>query len=92
MTNDVYKKKDTVYSAVINGRTVALDMETGRFYHLDGTGCLIWQLLETPSTTNEVAEGVSHKCEVPVSECLEDVNSFMDSLCANNLITKVTEV
>lgn len=92
MINDVYQKKDTVYSAEINGRTVVLNMETGSFYNLDGTGCLIWQLLETPSTVNEIAEGVSKKCEVSASECMDDVNAFINSLCANNLIMKITEV
>ena len=92
MTNDVYAKSDIAYSAEINGRTVVLNMETRRFYHLDGVGCLIWQLLETPSTVNEVAEGISDKCEVPAAECLDDVSSFINSLCSNNLITKITEV
>lgn len=92
MTNDVYAKSDIVYSAEINGRTVVLNMETHRFYHLDEVGLLIWQLLETPSTVNELAEGVAKECEVPVSECMDDVAEFIDSLCTNNLITKITEV
>lgn len=92
MINDVYKKSDIVYSAEINGRTVVLNMETRRIYNLDGVGCLIWQLLETPSTVNELAEGVSKECEVPVSECSDDVADFIDSLCKNNLITRITEV
>ncbi len=92
MTNDVYTKTDIVYSAVINGRTVVLNMETGRFYHLDETGCLIWQLLEKPSTVSDVAAGVAKECGISVSECEADVAGFMDSLCSKNLITKITEM
>ena len=87
MVNEVYKKNDIVYSALINGRTVALNMETGRFYHLDGVGGLIWQLLDKPSTLSDVVAGVSKECEVPASECQDDVADFVASLLTSNLIT-----
>ena len=92
MIDDVYKKNDIAYSAVINGRTVVLNTETGNFYHLDGVGCLIWQLLENPKTEDEIVAGVSSECAVPVSECKDDVIAFTDSLLIKNLIVKVTEV
>lgn len=91
MINDIYQKNDIVYSAVINGRTVVLNMETGRFYNLDDVGCLIWQLLETPSTLGDVISGVAKECDIPVSECQDDVADFAKTLLENNLITK-TEV
>ena len=92
MTNDIYSKSDTAYSAEINGRTVVVNMETGQIYHLDEMGCLVWRLLEKPSTATEIAAGVSKECEVPVSECEADVADFLDSLCAKKLITKITEM
>ena len=92
MKNDIYKKNDTVYSAEINGRTVAMNMETGEFYNLDEVGSLIWRLLEKSSTVNDVISGVSDECEISFSECKDDVIFFIDSLCTNNLITKISEV
>ena len=92
MTNDVYTKSDIAYSAEINGRTVVVNMETGLFYHLDEAGCLIWRLLEKPSTVSDVAAGVSKECEISVSECEADVAEFIDSLYSKNLITKITEM
>ena len=92
MANDVFKKNDIVYSDEVNGRTLVLNIESGRFYNLTGVSLLIWQLLETPSTVNEVAEGVAKECDVAVSECLDDVAAFMGSLYASKLIAKAAEV
>lgn len=91
MINNIYQKNNIVYSAEINGRTIVLNMETGRFYNLDDVGFLIWQLLDNPSTLNDIISGVAKECEIPASECQDDVADFVQTLLTNNLIT-VTEV
>lgn len=92
MINNIYQKNDIVYSAEINGRTIALNMETGKFYNFDGVGLFIWQLLDSPSTLNDIISGVANECEISVSECQEDVTDFIETLLANNLITIITEM
>ncbi len=91
MLNNIYQKNDIVYSATINGRTVVLNMETGRSYDLEGVGFLIWQMLDNPSTLNDIISGVADECEVSVSECRDDVTDFIKTLSDNNLITIITE-
>jgi hypothetical protein len=55
-------------------------------YSLNGTGALIWSLLDSPRTVAELAMAVAEEYEVEVGQAARDVAEFVREMKAAGLV------
>ena len=66
--------------------TVILDLASGTYFGLDGTGTRIWQLLEQGTTLREVCEAMLADYDVAPQDIERDVLELARELSARGLI------
>ena len=56
MSNTVYYRKEGLITADMDGETVMMDIETGKYYNLGRTGGSIWVIIEKPHTFDAIID------------------------------------
>jgi len=74
-------------AAELDGETVLMSLEAGRYYGMEGVARRIWALLETPCTAADLAAALSAEFEVTPQQCLEDIAPFLEELVREGLLT-----
>ncbi|WP_203287262.1 lasso peptide biosynthesis PqqD family chaperone [Metabacillus sp. cB07] len=70
----------------MNGETVMLSIQNGKYYNFGETGGAIWDLLKKPISFSALIEALILQYQVDREECEKQVLSFLDSLKKENLI------
>lgn len=70
----------------VDGETVMLALDTGLYHSLEGVAARIWELLETPATTHEMAQLIASHYGVPVGQCETDIQEFLQDLLRAGLV------
>ena len=73
-------------AADMDGETVMMNIETGKYYGLDGIGSCIWELIEEPHTVCEVVHALLADYDVDEKTCQNDVVAFLNKLCNQGLV------
>ena len=81
-----FQKVKGCASTVIDGETVILHVETGKYCGLNEVGSLIWETLETKSTFSNIVEKVTQHFNVTEEICTPDILVFLKKLQENNLV------
>lgn len=84
--NSKVSRKADVYSSVVDGETVMMNIETGKYTSLNGTGGRIWELIENPIELNAVCAQLLIEFDVEKLLCENEVLTFVNSLEENKLI------
>ena len=71
----------------MDGETVMMDIENGKYYSLGKTGSVIWDLLEQPRSLNSICEVLSSRFAVSPETCEADVSAFLKQMLDQNLIS-----
>lgn len=71
-----------------NGQTLAMSLQHGKYFALRGTAQRIWELLETPQSSADLAETLSAEYDVTPDQCLSDLVPFIEQLEAFGLIAE----
>lgn len=85
ISNVVSQSKQQV-STEIDGETVMMSVEQGKYYGLDIIGSRIWQLLETPVSVSEILGKLLHEYEDKENTCEQDILILLDDLYNQDLI------
>ncbi|MPM43632.1 hypothetical protein SDC9_90309 [bioreactor metagenome] len=78
--------KKEIVAADMDGETVMMGIETGKYYNLGKMGGVIWTLVEQPVSVEAVIEQLLGKYEVTRRQCEEEVLSFLNSLDKEGLL------
>ena len=78
-------------SRVVAGETLIVPVRSkvgdlASIYSFNGTGTLIWKLLESPKTVSEIATVVAREYEVEPAQAERDVTSFVEEMKAVGLV------
>ncbi len=73
----------------MDGDTVMMDVDSGKYYAIGGVGNLIWSALETPQDLNSLHMRVCDAYDVSESQARADVEAFVQSLLEARLVRKV---
>ena len=57
----MYKINTEVVSSKLGDQIIVLNIETGKYYQLDGTSAYIWNLLEDPKTKEQLKEEIEKR-------------------------------
>jgi len=70
----------------MNGEKVMMSIQNGKYYNLGEVGGKIWGLLDIPRTAEQIATKLIEQYEVTLSECVDQVDRFLQSLAKEQLV------
>ena len=70
----------------LEDETIILDVETGKYFGLEGVAQFLWLNLQTPSSIGELASSVQAHYQVDADTCLKDVTDFVEELAEMGLV------
>lgn len=80
----------------LNGEAVLLSLKNGKYYGLNPVASRIWELIQTPLSTNEIQNAILLEYEVEREMCEQEISVFLKQMAAEELIIvtheKVTEL
>jgi Coenzyme PQQ synthesis protein D (PqqD) len=84
-------RSQSVVARVVAGETLIVPMrarvgDLASIYSFNGTGTLIWTLLESPRTVTELATAVAQEYEVEPTQAERDVTDFVSEMKAVGLV------
>ena len=81
-----FRRSETVLTAEFDDTLMMLNVETGSYHDINGTGARIWALLAEPRTEAELVAALVISFDVSPEICAEQVAEFIDMLRDRNLI------
>jgi hypothetical protein len=84
-------RSQAVVARVVAGETLIVPIrakvgDLASIYSFNGTGTLIWQLLETPRTVAQLATAVAESYQVDPAQAEQDVTSFVSEMKSVGLV------
>jgi len=81
----------SVVARVVAGETLIVPIrgkvgDLASIYSFNGTGTLIWKLLESPKTVGQLAASVAQEYDVDPAQAEGDVTSFVGEMMAVGLV------
>lgn len=84
--NTVLTRRAGIMTADMNGSTVMMDIETGKYYNLGEIGGYIWELLESPMKITILIDKLTKEFNVSREQCEKDTIPFLNSLVERGLL------
>ncbi|MGA8621069.1 MAG: PqqD family protein [Candidatus Sulfotelmatobacter sp.] len=87
----LFVRSQTVVSRIVAGETLIVPVrgkvgDLASIYSFNGTGSLIWQLLESPRALTDLIRAVETKYEVDQEQARRDVTTFVDEMLSVRLV------
>jgi hypothetical protein len=89
--NEMFVRSQSVVARVVAGETLIVPVrakvgDLASIYSFNGTGTLIWKLLESPKTVAQLAAVVAQEYEVEPARAERDVTEFVGEMKAVGLV------
>lgn len=89
--DELLVRSQSVVARVIAGETLIVPIrgkvgDLASIYSFNGTGTLIWKLLETPKTVKQLAEAIANEYDVVEDHAERDVAAFVGEMKAVGLV------
>jgi hypothetical protein len=81
----VQRTEDQV-SSDLDGETVLMSIQNGKYYGMDSIGSRIWALIEEPRQIQDLCDILAREYEVDPEQCKRDVFAFLEKLSTTNLV------
>lgn len=85
LASRVVASKDQV-SSELGGEIVILELKAGVYHGLDGTGAMIWTLLQKPGLVSDIRDAIVQEYDVEPERCENDLLGLLDELAAKGLV------
>jgi hypothetical protein len=91
LKDEIFIRSTSVVARVVGGETLIVPVrakvgDLASIYSFNGTGTLIWKLLESPQTVGQLATAVAEQYEVDAAQAENDVMSFVSEMKAVGLV------
>jgi len=70
----------------VDGDIMMLVLSTGMYHSLSGAAARIWEVLETPSTLDEISARIAEEYGVSLEQCRTDTQAFLADLSRAGLV------
>ena len=77
---------DVATAKVIDGEAIVINVVTGRYYSLEGSGALAWTWLAAGATLDEAAAALARHFAVDPAQARADLAPLADELVADELL------
>ena len=89
-TDTVLRRKRDLVASDMDGETVMLDIDSGRYFGLSGVGPHLWKTLEKEARADALVASVREQFDAAPDEDVErDVMEFLNRLVDKGLVTVV---
>lgn len=85
LSNIVSQSQQQV-STEVDGETVMMSVEQGKYYGLDDIGTRIWRLLEKPVLVSDMLEELRYEYDDNKNTCEQDLIELLNELYEDGLI------
>jgi phage major head subunit gpT-like protein len=90
-TEQLFTRSRSVVSRVVAGETLIVPVrgkvgDLASIYSFNGTGSLIWQLLDAPRSLADLIDAVEHEYEVGQEQAQKDVTQFLNDMLSVGLV------
>jgi hypothetical protein len=82
----IISAKKEIVAADMDGDTVMMSVEAGKYYNLGTTGGMIWKMLESPISVATLITKLLEKYEVTREQCETEVLSFLNEVQKEGLL------
>jgi len=91
LKEEILVRSQSVVARVVAGETLIVPVrakvgDLASIYSFNGTGTLIWKLLESPKTVTELAAAVAREYEVDPAQAERDVSEFVSEMKGVGLV------
>jgi len=91
LKEQVLVRSQAVVARVVAGETLIVPIrakvgDLASIYSFNGTGTLIWRLLESPQTVAQLASAVAQAYEVEPAQAERDVANFVEEMKSAGLV------
>jgi hypothetical protein len=89
--HEMFVRSQSVVARVVAGETLIVPVrakvgDLGSIYSFNGTGTLIWKMLESPKTVAELATAVAQEYDIELTRAEQDVTGFVQEMKAVGLV------
>lgn len=70
----------------MDGETVMMSIDNGKYYNLGVIGGYIWNIIKTPISINNLISKLTNEFDVEIIECQKEVIPFLELLLKEKLI------
>ena len=86
MSMSLYKRNEDILASEVGGETVMMSIEDGKYFGLNKTGTIIWQILETPMSLENICIALTKKYKIQKDSCVSDIKPFIDEMLEEKII------
>ena len=79
-------RDEEVASKVIDGEAIIINLANGVYYSMDKAGALVWDLLQTGHTLEEIIASVISRYDVTREQAESNVRDLVQELVQENLV------
>lgn len=76
----------TVVAEVVEGEVILINLETGNYYSLGGSGAVVWELVDTGRDREQLLAAAEARFEGERAAIRESVGGLLDQLVAEDLV------
>ena len=80
-------RNEGLLTTEVDGELIAMSVEQGACYGLNGVGTRIWALLAEPRSVDSLCEQLLREFEVEESVCRQQVTALLDELRSEEMVT-----
>jgi hypothetical protein len=77
---------DEIAARVVDGEAILINLSNGTYYSIEGTGAIVWALLERGHPVADVAAELSRRLGVDEQTALEDVERLVARLVEERIL------
>ena len=77
---------DKLIASDLDGETVMMSVQNGKYYGLDRIGSRIWALMDTPLCVSELCDILIEEYQVEPDDCRQDVLDLLNELEKHSLV------
>ena len=88
MTADtLFARAPDITASAVDGELVMMDIDSGRYYRLNGVATHVWEALDRPKSAQELCLTLQAAYDVEWDRCLREVSVLLHDLQRFGLVT-----
>ena len=82
----VVVKKQSLVCTEIDDALVFLDVNSGKYFSVEGVGKSIWEKVQEPASVQEICDSLVAEYDVSFEDCRDSVTGFVDQLLEKGIL------
>ena len=84
--NRTVRRSDKVVGAPLDDTFLMMNLDKGKHHSLNDVGARIWELLDQPTTEENLVRAMLVEYDIDPKTCAEQVSAFLDALRQRDLL------